>query len=83
MRIPNSCAYETPHYQAMIDGWPTADSEAKRQQLLDDFNKILDEEPWVSPISTTVQIWAMQSNVKNLWYDITGIPRMHHVYIDG
>ena len=83
MRIPNSCAYETPHYQAMIDGWPTADSEAKRQQLLDDFNKILDEEPWVSPISTTVQIWAMQSNVKNLWYDITGIPRMHHVYFDG
>ena len=83
MRIPNSCAYETPHYQAMIDGWPTANSEAKRRQLLDDFNKILDEEPWVSPISTTVQIWAMQSKVKNLWYDITGIPRLHHVYLDG
>ncbi len=83
MRIPNSCAYETPHYQAMIDGWPTANSEAKRGQLIDDFNKILDEEPWVSPISTTVQIWAMQSKVKNLWYDITGIPRLHHVYLDG
>ncbi len=56
MRIPNSCAYETPEYQAMIDGWPTADSEAKRQALLDEFNRILDQEPWVAPICTTVTI---------------------------
>ena len=83
MRIPNSCAYETPEYQAMIDGWPTADTEAKRQVLLDDFNEILDREPWVAPISTTVQIWAMQNNIKNLWYDHTGIPRLHHLYMDS
>ena len=82
MRIPNSCAYESPEYQAMIDGWPTADSEAKRQALLDEFNRILDEEPWVAPICTTVSVWASRANVKGFWQDVTGRPRLHDVYFD-
>ena len=82
MRIPNSCAYETPEYQAMIDGWPTADSEAKRQALLDEFNRLLDQEPWVAPICTTVTIWASHSSVKGFWDDVTGRPRLQDVYFD-
>ncbi len=82
MRIPNSCAYETPHYQAMIDGWATADTDQKRQALIDDFNQILDEEPWVAPICTTVQIWAHTNKVKNLYYDVMSIPRLHHIYME-
>ena len=82
MRIPNSCAYESPEYQAMIDGWPTADSEDKRQALLDEFNRILDEEPWVAPICTTVSIWASQSNVKGFWQDVVGRPRLQDVYFE-
>ncbi len=82
MRIPNSCAYDSPEYQAMIDGWPTADSEDKRQALLDEFNRILDEEPWVAPICTTVSIWASQSNVKGFWQDVVGRPRLQDVYFD-
>ena len=82
MRIPNSCAYETPRYQAMIDGWPTADTESKRQQLMDEFNQILAEEPWVVPVCTTVQIWAYTSRLKGLWYDVLGIPRLHHLYFE-
>ena len=82
MRIPNSCAYESPEYQAMIDGWPTANSAAKRQALLDEFNRILDREPWIAPICTTVSIWASQANVKGFWQDVTGRPRMHDVYFD-
>ena len=82
MRIPNSCAYDSPEYQAMIDGWPTADSEDKRQALLDEFNRILDEEPWVAPICTTVSIWASQSNVKGFWQDVVGRPRLRDVYFD-
>ncbi len=82
MRIPNSCAYETPEYQAMIDGWPTADTEAKRQALMDEFNRLLSEEPWVAPISDTVQIWAYKNSVKGVWFGAQGMPRMHHVYFD-
>ena len=82
MRIPNSCAYESAEYQAMIDGWPTADSEAKRQALLDEFNRILDEEPWVAPICTTVSLWASQANVQGFWQDVTGRPRLHDVYFE-
>lgn len=82
MRIPNSCACDSPEYQAMIDGWPTADSEAKRQALLDDINRILDQEPWIAPIRTTATLWAAHSNVKGFWDDVTGRPRLMDVYID-
>ena len=82
MRIPNSCAYESPEYQAMIDGWPTADSAAKRQALLNEFNRILDQEPWIAPICTTVSIWASQASVKGFWQDVTGRPKMHDVYLE-
>ena len=82
MRIPNSCAYESPEYQAMIDGWPSADSEAKRQALLDEFNRILAEEPWVAPICTTVSLWASQANVQGFWQDVTGRPRLLDVYFE-
>ncbi len=83
MRIPNSCAYDSPEYQAMIDGWPTADSEAKRQALLDEFNRILDQEPWVAPICTTVTTWAYQQNVKGFWQDVVGRPRFQDVYFEA
>lgn len=82
MRIPNSCAYDSPEYQAMIDGWPTADSEAKRQALLDEFNRILDQEPWIAPICTTATLWASRSNVKGFWDDVTGRARLMDVYFD-
>ncbi len=82
MRLPNSCAYDSPEYQAVIDGWPTADSEAKRQALLDEFNRILDQEPWIAPICTTVTIWASRSGVKGFWDDVVGRPRLQDVYFD-
>ena len=83
MRVPNSCAYDSPEYQAMINGWPTADSEAKRQALLDEFNRILDEEPWIAPICTTVTTWAYQEHVKGFWQDVLGRPRFQDVYFDN
>ena len=83
MRVPNSCAYDSPEYQAMINGWPTADSEAKRQALLDEFNRILDEEPWIAPICTTVTTWAYQENVKGFWQDVLGRPRFQDVYFEA
>ena len=82
MRVPNSCAYDSPEYQAMINGWPTADSEAKRQALLDEFNRILDEDPWIAPICTTVTTWAFQEHVKGFWQDVLGRPRFQDVYLD-
>ena len=83
MRIPNSCAYDTPHYQAMIDGWATADSPAKRQALIDEFNRILDEEPWVAPICTYSEAWAAHSSVKGLSQDLTGNLRMRDAYLEA
>ena len=82
MRIPNSCAYDTPHYQAMIDGWATADSPAKRQALIDEFNRILDEEPWVAPICTYSEAWAGHTSVKGLSQDLTGNLRMRDAYFE-
>ena len=72
MRIPNSCAYASPEYQAMIDGWATADSDAERQSLLDTFNDILDREPWVAPIATASGIWAAHNRLQNLDWAVSG-----------
>ena len=82
MRIPNSCAYDTPHYQAMIDGWATADSPAKRQALIDEFNRILDEEPWVAPICTYSEVWAAHTRVKGVSQNLVGNLRMRDVYFE-
>ena len=83
MRLPNSCAYDTPEYQAMIDGWATADSPAKRQALFDEFNRILDREPWVAPICTYSEIWAAHSSVKGVSQTLVGNLRMRDVYFEA
>ena len=72
MRLPNSCAYDSPEYQAMIDGWATADSDAERQALLDTFNEILDREPWVAPIATASGIWVANNRLQNLDWAVSG-----------
>ena len=82
MRIPNSCAYDTPEYQAMIDGWATADSPAKRQALIDEFNRILDEEPWIAPICTFSDVWAAHSSVKGVTQDLFSNLRMRDAYFE-
>ena len=58
MRIPNSCAYGPDYYQALIDSFGTADSDARRNELLEEFNTLLDNEPWIALIVTRSDIWA-------------------------
>ena len=84
MRIPNSCAYETPEYQAMIDGFATANTEASRQTLLDEFNDILDREPWVAPIATASGIWTAHKRLQNLDWAVSGFtPSMEKFWLDS
>ena len=83
MRLPNSCAYETPEYQAMIDGWATANTGQRRQELLDTFNDILDREPWVAPIATASGVWAGHRRLQNLDWAISGFtPSMEKFWLD-
>ncbi len=84
MRIPNSCAYDTPEYQAMIDGFATATTESSRQALLNDFNDILDREPWVAPIATASGIWAGHQRLQNLDWAVSGyVPSMEKFWLDN
>ena len=84
MRIPNSCAYDTPEYQAMIDGFATATTESSRPALLNDFNDILDREPWVAPIATASGIWAGHQRLQNLDWAVSGyVPSMEKFWLDN
>lgn len=80
MRIPNSCAYGPDYYQEMIDSFGTADTDARRSELLEDFNKLLDDEPWVAPIVTRSDIWAWSSKFTGVEFDVLSIPSMQRIH---
>ena len=80
MRIPNSCAYGPDYYQALIDSFGTADSDARRNELLEEFNTLLDNEPWIAPIVTRSDIWAWSSKFTGIEFDVLSIPSMQRVH---
>ena len=80
MRIPNSCAYGPDYYQALIDSFGTAASDAERNQLLEEFNVLLDNEPWIAPIVTRSDIWAWSSKFTGIEFDVLSIPSMQRIH---
>ena len=83
MRIPNSCAYGPDYYQALIDNFGTADTDARRGELLEEFNVILDNEPWIAPIVTRSDVWAWASAVNGVEFDVLSIPSMNKIWMDA
>ena len=79
MRIPNSCAYEPDYYAELIDSFGTADSDARRNELLEQFNLLLDDEPWIAPIVTRSDIWAWSSKFSGIEFDVLSIPSMQKI----
>ena len=80
MRIPNSCAYGPDYYQALIDSFGTAESDARRNELLEEFNTLLDNEPWIAPIVTRSDIWAWSSKFTGIEFDVLSIPSMQRIH---
>ena len=80
MRIPNSCAYGPDYYQALIDSFGTADTDARRNELLEEFNTLLDNEPWIAPIVTRSDIWAWSSKFTGIEFDVLSIPSMQRIH---
>ena len=80
MRIPNSCAYGPDYYQELIDSFGTADSDAQRNELLEEFNVLLDNEPWIAPIVTRSDIWAWSSKFTGIEFDVLSIPSMQRIH---
>ncbi len=83
MRIPNSCAYAPDYYQALIESFGTADSDARRNDLLEEFNTLLDDEPWIAPIVTRSDIWAWSSKFSGIEFDVLSIPPMQRIQYHG
>ena len=81
MRIPNSCAYGPDYYQALIDSFGTADSDARRLELLEEFNTLLDDEPWIAPIVTRSDIWAWSSKFTGIEFDVLSVPSMQQIHM--
>ena len=79
MRIPNSCAYGPDYYQELIDSFGTAGSDAERNALLEEFNTLLDNEPWIAPIVTRSDIWAWSSKFTGIEFDVLSIPSMQQI----
>lgn len=80
MRIPNSCAFGPDYYQALIDSFGTAESDAQRNELLEEFNTLLDNEPWIAPIVTRSDIWAWSSKFTGIEFDVLSIPSMQRIH---
>ena len=80
MRIPNSCAYGPDYYQDLINSFGTAESDAQRNELLEEFNTLLDNEPWIAPIVTRSDIWAWSSKFTGIEFDVLSIPSMQRIH---
>lgn len=74
MRIPNSCAYDTPEYQEIIDAYGASPTAEERQALHSRLNELYDREPWVAPIVSRGYVWAWTKKLQDLNWDILSIP---------
>ena len=83
MRIPNSCAYETPEYAAVIDALGAAPSAARRAELIADLNTIYAREPWIVPLSTTSWVYAWSKNVTGWKFDVDMYMDMHSLALNA
>ncbi len=83
MRIPNSCAYDTPEYRAVIDGLGAAPSADERAALLADANEILSREPWIVPLATTSWVYAWSSRVSGWKFDVDMYMDMYNLAIEA
>ena len=82
MRIPNSCGYDTPEYQAIIDGFAGASVE-KKAELWKDLNAHYAKEPWIAPIVSRGYVWANSKKVKGLVTDVLSTPYWSEVWLDA
>jgi len=82
MRIPNSCGYDTPEYQEIIDGFGAMPTAAERTALHKRLNELYDREPWVAPIVSRGYVWAWQKKLKGLDWDILSIPFHTKTWLD-
>ena len=74
MRIPNSCAYDTPEYREIIDAYGASPTAEERQALHGRLNELYDREPWVAPIVSRGYVWAWTKKLQDLSWDILSIP---------
>jgi len=82
MRIPNSCAYDTPKYQAIIDGFAGASVE-KKAGLIQEMNALYANEPWIAPIVSRGYVWANSKKLKGLVTDILSTPYWSELWLDA
>ncbi len=82
MRIPNSCAYETPEYNAIIDGFGQRPTASERAELHTQLNALYEREAWIAPIVSRGYVWAWQQKLKNLTWDVLSIPFHSRYWLD-
>ncbi len=82
MRLPNSCAYDTPEYREIIDGFGARPTASERTDLHKQLNALYDREPWIAPIVSRGYVWAWQKKLKNLTWDTLSIPFHSRYWLD-
>jgi peptide/nickel transport system substrate-binding protein len=82
MRIPNSCGYDTPEYQELIDAFGAQPTAAERAALHTRLNTLFAEESWIAPIVSRGYVWAWQKKLQNLTRDILAIPFHSRYWLD-
>ena len=82
MRIPNSCAYDTPEYRELIDAFGAQPTAAERAALHTRLNTLFAEESWIAPIVSRGYVWAWQKKLQNLTWDILSIPFHSRYWLD-
>ena len=50
---------------------------------MEEFNTLLDDEPWIAPIVTRSDIWAWSSNFTGIEFDVLSIPSMQRIEYVG
>ena len=83
MRTPvNACAYDSPEYQATIEAWKTAETDADRAAANERFNTLWDNEQWVTPVATANFLFAWNKRIQGWNENATGQQRWQDFWID-
>ena len=83
MRTPvNACAYDSPEYQAIIEAWKNAETDADRAATNERFNTLWDNEQWVTPIATANFLFAWNKRINGFSENATGQQRWQDFWID-
>ena len=83
MRTPvNACAYDSPEYQAIIQAWKDAETDADRAATNERFNTLWDNEQWVTPVATANFLFAWNKRLNGFSENATGQQRWQDFWID-